>query len=131
MTDAEIEKVYDEWIGLIAKSATPEKAIEHFRLHVGEHYLRHEKEGELSLLVWMIGVFNFFRKFMKMYPDITVADMLFKLCRWHKRHTGGVEPPFDIDGFMAEYEGPAKDFDRPLPAKPPMRREGPCRAVRV
>ena len=104
-----VEEAYEEWIKRIAGSRDISEFIRHFREHAGAHYDRHNREGEASLAVWMIGVLNFARIFEKKFPNITPEDLLFKLCTFHKHH-GGVEPPFDVDRFMEEYDGPVKIF---------------------
>lgn len=105
MNEGQIQKAYDDWMKLIAEYSTLEEAIEHFRVHAGEHYLRHQKEGDLSVLVWIIGCINLAEKFKKMLPQITTADLLFKLCRYHLRRPGGVEPPFDMEDFLMATRG--------------------------
>ena len=106
-----IEAFYDEWCQRIADAKTPEEFIAHFREHVYDHYDRHNRAGETSLIIWMVGVFNFMHIFEKKFPDITYGDMLFKLCTYHENHEGeGPEPPFDIDQFMEWYDGDIKAF---------------------
>lgn len=101
---------HDEWCRMIAEARTPEEFIKHFREHVGEHFDRHNREGQLSLDVWMIGCLNFLYIFEKKFPHLTKADMLYKLCRFHKHHPDGPDSPFNIDEFLNEYDGPIKGF---------------------
>jgi hypothetical protein len=106
----EITKMHDEWCALIAEARTPQEFIQHFREHVWEHFDRHNREGQLSMDVWMIGCLNFLYIFEKKFPHLTRADMLYKLCRFHKHNPGGPEAPFDVEEFLGSYDGPIKGF---------------------
>lgn len=112
MNQAQTKTDYDEWVSQIARSRSADEFIAHFREHVGEHYLRHEREGELSMFVWMVGVLNFLHIFEKLFPEITYEDLLYKLCRHHINCPGGSDPPFDMEKFLAEYAGPVSMFHR-------------------
>lgn len=102
---------FDEWCKRIAEAKTPEELIAHFREHVSDHYDRHNREGETSLKIWLVGVFNFMYILEKKFPEITDEDKLFKLSTYHKNHEGeGPEPPFDIDYFLGRYDGDIKQF---------------------
>jgi hypothetical protein len=101
---------YQEWCLRIAESREFEDLISHFREHVGEHYERHNREGQLSLDVWIIGVLNFMHIFEKKFPHLTTDDLLYKLCRYHVNHRGGPDAPFNVEDFLKEYNGPLKDF---------------------
>ncbi|MBU6320924.1 MAG: hypothetical protein KGI78_02125 [Patescibacteria group bacterium] len=104
--------VHAEWCRLIAEQRGADQLIAHFREHVGAHYERHNREGELSMAVWMVGVLNFMHIFEHLFPNLTHADLLYKLCRHHKSTPGGPEPPFDMEAFLAAYDGPIKRFHR-------------------
>ena len=80
---------YDEWCKRIAESRDLDDLIRHFREHVSEHYDRYNREGKLSLDIWLVGVLNFMHILEKKCPYITREDMLFKLCTYHKNHEGG------------------------------------------
>ena len=108
----EIAKYYEEWCAKIAASRTEEEFIAHFREHVTEHYERHNRKGKIGLEIWLIGVLNFMHIFEKKFPHITTADLLFKLCTFHKNHPGGSEPPFDLDQFIENYGGRIKQFHK-------------------
>ena len=112
VTEERWKTVYEAWCQRIADQRSAEELIAHFREHVWEHFLRHSHEGQLSMDVWMVGVLNFMHILQKKVPHITVADMLFKLCRHHVHTPGGPEPPFDLDDFLARYDGPIKKFHR-------------------
>ena len=107
-----VDKKYDEWCRKIAEARDIDDLITHFREHVNEHYDRHNREGQTSLDIWLVGVLNFMYILEKKRPDITKEDMLFKLCTYHKNHEGGAEAPFDIDKFIAEYNGYIKNFHK-------------------
>jgi len=106
-----INAKYDKWCERIAKARDVPDLIAHFREHVSEHFERHNREGEISLKVWLVGVLNFMHILEKKFPDITKEDMLFKLCRYHK-NKGGAKSPFDINRFLKEYKGDIKQFHR-------------------
>jgi hypothetical protein len=108
----EIARKYDEWCRRIAESRDVYDLIGHFRTHVSEHYDRHNREGETSLYIWLVGVLNFMHILEKKIPYLTTEDMLFKLCTYHKNHGNGPEAPFDIDEFMKEYDGDIKKFHK-------------------
>ena len=106
----DINNKYDEWCGRIAESREMSDLIAHFREHVGNHYDRHNREGKISLDVWLVGVLNFMHIIEKKCSYITKKDMLFKLCTHHKHIKGGPDAPFDVDKFMEEYDGEIKKF---------------------
>jgi hypothetical protein len=106
----EIAEMHSEWCKMIANARTQQELIEHFREHVGDHFDRHNREGKLSLDVWIIGCLNFLHILENKFPHLTKADMLYKLCRFHNNHNDGPEPPFDIDEFLEGYDGPIKGF---------------------
>lgn len=111
MTPEDIQAAYDAWCDRIAEHHTPDALIAHFREHVWEHFMRHSREGRLSMDVWMIGVLNFANIFQRQFPHITTADLLYKLCRFHINHEdGGPQPPFDMNQFLEGYTGPIVDF---------------------
>ena len=113
MDDKDIKAALDEWCQQIAKYHSPEALIAHFREHAQEHFTRHSREEQLSMDVWIVGVLNFANIFQKMFPHITTADMLFKLCRYHINHADvGPAPSFDMNKFMQEYSGPIKQFHK-------------------
>ena len=117
MTDREheigdVNANYDEWCSRIAESRELGDLINHFREHVGEHYDRHNREGKLSLDVWLVGILNFMHILERKCPYLTKDDMLFKLCTYHKGHGDGPSPPLDIDRFVEEYDGEIKKFHR-------------------
>ena len=111
----DINTTYVEWCRRIAESRDIGSLIAHFREHVGEHYDRHQREGKVSLDVWLVGALNFMRILQEKCSDITVDDLLFKLCTYLKNHGDGPAPPvgFDVDKFLAEYEGPFKKLYTP------------------
>ena len=97
---------FDNWCKAIADNTELDRLIKHFREHVCEHFDRHDRSGFGSLKIWLIGVLNFAAIFHQKFPDISQDDLLFKLCTYHINHPGdGPEPPFDIEAFMAGYNG--------------------------
>jgi hypothetical protein len=107
-----IEDIYDEWCKRIADSKDIYELINHFREHVWEHFDRHNREGKISLDIWLIGVFNFIHILERKITYITTEDMLFKLCTYYKNNEEGAEPPFNIDEFLEGYDGDIKKFHR-------------------
>jgi hypothetical protein len=107
-----IDSNYDEWCRRIAESKDTSDLIDHFRKHVCEHYERHNRQGETSLKVWVIGALNFMHILEKKFPYVEKEDMLFKLCTYHKNHQDGPDAPFDTDKFMEEYDGDIKKLHK-------------------
>lgn len=103
---------YNKWCKSIAESRDRDELIAHFREHVYDHFNRHNRKGELSLKVWLVGVLNFMHILEKKFPNITTEDMLFKLCRYYKNHRKGADPSFDVDEFMKEYNGDIKKYHK-------------------
>ena len=104
------DKKYEDWCEKIAEFRDIKDLVPHFREHVNEHYDRYNREGKVSLDVWLMGVFNFMHILEKKCPHITKEDMLFKLCTYHKKHKEGPDAPFDVDKFIEEYDGSVKKF---------------------
>ena len=103
---------YYRWCKKIAESRSTDELITHFRTHVCNHFDRHNRAGAVSRKIWLIGVLNFMHIFEKKFPDITVEDMLFKLCTYHKNHKGGTDADFDVEEFLKNYTGEIKKFHR-------------------
>jgi len=106
----DVRSKYDEWCRRIAESRDIGELIAHFREHVNEHYDRHNREGQVSLDIWLIGVFNFMEILGRKCSHLTTEDRLFKLCTYHKNHKGGADPPFDVNAFLKDYDGEIKSF---------------------
>ena len=108
----DINKKYDQWCEKIAQELDASDLIDHFRKHVNEHYERYDRQDQISLDVWLVGVMNFMHIFKKKFPHITTEDMLFKLCTYHKNNDNAVDPPFDTSDFIKEYKGVIKKFHK-------------------
>ncbi len=108
----DINTTYVAWCKSIAESRDIGGLIAHLREHVGDHYDRHQRAGKVSLDVWLAGVLNFMNILREKDHGLTVEDLLFKLCTYFKNHRDGPAPPvgFDVDTFLAEYQGPFKKF---------------------
>lgn len=107
-----IDELYKEWCKRIAESRGPKELIAHLREHVYEHFDRHNREGKISLDIWLVGVLNFMHILEQKFPYITKEDMLFKLCTYKKNHEAGPDAPFDIDEFLQSYNGEIKKFHK-------------------
>lgn len=105
----DIDKNYDDWCELIAKSRGLDELMVHFREHVGAHYDRYDRTDRVSFKHWLAGVFNFLYILEKKCPDVSKKDMLFKLCTYYKNHQDGPDAPFDVDKFMKEYDGEIRE----------------------
>lgn len=103
---------YKEWCKKIAESRDIDGLIAHFREHVYDHFNRHNREGKISLMIWLVGVLNFMHILEEKFPEITIEDKLFKLCTYHKNHEGGTDAPFDVNEFMKDYNGYIKKFHK-------------------
>jgi hypothetical protein len=103
---------YEKWCKDIAESQTTSDLIAHFREHVWSHYDRHDRLGETSIKIWVIGVLNFMHLLAEKFPDITTEDLLFKLCTYHKNHPGRTEPDFDMNRFLTDFDGEIKEFHK-------------------
>ncbi len=53
--------------------------------------------------------------FEKKFLNITIEDMLFKLCTYHQNHEGGINADFDIEDFLNKYNGDIKKFHKTAP----------------
>ena len=101
-------KTYEEYCKRIADYESVDSLLNHFREHVGEHYLNYNDKGRTHLKIWTIGVLNFMHIFKYKFPEISTEDMLFKLCAYHEKHGAQPIPPLDATSFIDKYSGPVK-----------------------
>ena len=100
--------MHDEWAKRIAEARSKEELINHFREHVGEHYLRHNQEGELSIKAWLANAICFLYLLEKKFPKITKKDLLYLMSKHDTHITDGPEAPFDVNKYIKEYDGDIK-----------------------
>lgn len=104
------DKLYSDWIDLIAKTNSKEELLEHFRDHVYNHIHHHNGEGEFGLKIWITGIYNFVDIFKKKFGEPDTEDQLLQMAVYYLEKHKGPEPPFDLDKFMNSCNTKTKDY---------------------